>query len=300
MRVQLDVAHDLGERVPLDLREGEKDVFVREQGVLAPARFFDRAVDDALRGFADLARRDVEIVYVHGSPPAGPEVSKIARQMSSCQRLRKCRADRRLKRVPRAACARALRDFTRRPEEQRRIRASVGGCVLKSDSKPPIENGLMMNMCAVAGLASSGTARDAASIFRSALTRPFGLPAMRRAAGVGVELARPRNRRLNQHRRDRRQDHRRQQRDRVAAVAIVAAAAAEEHREARDHHDRRGERRRDRARQDVAVLHVRQFVRDHAFEFVVVQHLQDAFGRRHRRVLRIAAGRERVRRRSAE
>ena len=36
----------------------------------------------------------------------------------------------------------------------------------------------MMNMCAVAGLASSGTARDAASIFRSALTRPSGLPAI--------------------------------------------------------------------------------------------------------------------------
>ena len=36
---------------------------------------------------------------------------------------------------------------------------------------------------------------------------------------------------------------------------------------------------------------------EHAFELVVVQDLQDAFGRRHRRVLRVSSGRERVRRR---
>ena len=44
-----------------------------------------------------------------------------------------------------------------------------------------------------------------------------------RAAGVGVELTRARDRRLNQHRRDWRQDDRRQQRERVGALAIVAA-----------------------------------------------------------------------------
>ena len=49
--------------------------------------------------------------------------------------------------------------------------------MLKSDIKPETDQGLMMNMCAVAGLASSGTARDAASSLRSALTRPIGLPA---------------------------------------------------------------------------------------------------------------------------
>ena len=41
------------------------------------------------------------------------------------------------------------------------MRCSVGGCVLKSDIIPPNENGLMMNMCAVAGLASSGTRCEA-------------------------------------------------------------------------------------------------------------------------------------------
>ena len=57
-------------------------------------------------------------------------------------------------------------------------RCSVGGCVLKSASMPPALKGLMMNMCAVAGLASSGTRRATASIFRSALTSPCGDPAM--------------------------------------------------------------------------------------------------------------------------
>ena len=66
VRVQLDVAHDFGEHVPLDLRERQEDVFVGQQRVFAPARLFDRAVDDALRGFANLARRDVEVFYVHG------------------------------------------------------------------------------------------------------------------------------------------------------------------------------------------------------------------------------------------
>jgi hypothetical protein len=37
---------------------------------------------------------------------------------------------------------------------------------------------LMMNMCAVAGLASSGTTCDADSIFFNALTSPSGLPAI--------------------------------------------------------------------------------------------------------------------------
>jgi hypothetical protein len=56
VRVQIDVPHHLGEHVPLDLGEGEKNVFVRQQRVLATASFFDRAVDDALCSFANLAR----------------------------------------------------------------------------------------------------------------------------------------------------------------------------------------------------------------------------------------------------
>src|SRR5262249_44311607 len=54
------------------------------------------------------------------------------------------------------------------------IRSSVGGCVLKRPSNPCALKGLMMNRCAVAGFASSGTCFDAASILRNALTRPCG------------------------------------------------------------------------------------------------------------------------------
>ena len=70
VRIQLDVAHDLGEHVPFDLRERQKQVLVGQQRVLAAAGLFDGAVDDALRGFANLAWRDVEIFYVHGAPPS--------------------------------------------------------------------------------------------------------------------------------------------------------------------------------------------------------------------------------------
>ena len=66
VRVQLDVAHDLGEGVPFDLRERQEQMLVREQGMFPPTRFFDRAIDNPLRGFGNLARRDVEIFYVHG------------------------------------------------------------------------------------------------------------------------------------------------------------------------------------------------------------------------------------------
>src|SRR5439155_20189516 len=58
------------------------------------------------------------------------------------------------------------------------------------------------------------------------------------AAGVGVELARARNRRLNEHCGDRRQDDRRDQRERIGPFPIVAPAPPEEHRKARNHHDR--------------------------------------------------------------
>ena len=80
----------------------------------------------------------------------------------------------------------------------------------------------------------------------------------------------------------------------LSAVAIVAAAAEPE-RHPRNHHDRAGERRSDGARENVAVLHVRQFVRHHAAHFALGQHAQDARGGGDGRMLRIAAGGERVR-----
>ena len=58
------------------------------------------------------------------------------------------------------------------------MRCSVGGWVLNMLSSPPAENGLMMNMCAVAGFASSGICFDPISSLRSALISPWGEPAI--------------------------------------------------------------------------------------------------------------------------
>ena len=77
----------------------------------------------------------------------------------------------------------------------------------------------MMNMCAVAGLASSGIVLDAGFDLLERADQPLRTAGDRRAAGVGVELARSRDRRLNQHRRERREDDRRDQRDRVRRLA---------------------------------------------------------------------------------
>src|SRR5262249_858141 len=59
----------------------------------------------------------------------------------------------------------------------RRTRSSVAGCVLNSCASPAAENGLMMNMCAVAGEPSLiGNCRLQVSILRSALASASGLP----------------------------------------------------------------------------------------------------------------------------
>ena len=124
------------------------------------------------------------------------------------------------------------RSSYRMPPSSARMRSSVGGWLLKSDISPPPVNGLMMNMCAVAGLASSGTRFDDRVDLPQRVGQPVRVARDLRAAGVGRELARSRDRHLDQHRGDRRQDDRRQQRDRIVAAiaAVVAAAVAAEHR----------------------------------------------------------------------
>jgi hypothetical protein len=56
MGVQFNVAHDLREHVPLDLRERQKDVFVGEQRMFPAASFLDSPVDNSLSGLAYFAR----------------------------------------------------------------------------------------------------------------------------------------------------------------------------------------------------------------------------------------------------
>ena len=68
VRVQLEVAHDLAEHVPLDLGEGQADVLVGEQRVLAAAGLVEGAVDDALGRLSQLVLRDVEVFSSRPSP----------------------------------------------------------------------------------------------------------------------------------------------------------------------------------------------------------------------------------------
>jgi hypothetical protein len=70
VRVQLDIPHHLGEHVPFDLGERQKDVLICEQRVLATTRLLEGAIDDALRRFSYLAWRNIEVLYVHVFPPA--------------------------------------------------------------------------------------------------------------------------------------------------------------------------------------------------------------------------------------
>ena len=48
VRIQVEVAHDLRERVPLNLRERQEDVLVGDLGVVPAPGFLDSAVYDAL------------------------------------------------------------------------------------------------------------------------------------------------------------------------------------------------------------------------------------------------------------
>ena len=83
--------------------------------------------------------------------------------------------------------------------------------------------------------------------------------------------------------------------DAAAAAVVVVARAAEPEGHARDEHDGRGEGGRHRADQDIAVQHVAQLVRHHAFDFADrSSDLQNARGEGDRSVLRIAAGGEGV------
>ena len=113
------------------------------------------------------------------------------------------------------------------------------------------------------------------------------------AAFVGRIFAAARNRHLNQARRNRRQENREQAAE--PAAVIIVAASAEEERHLRRPRDDARDGRRDARRQDVAVLHMRELVREHARELLIVQHAQDA--RRHgdRCMLGIAPRRECIR-----
>ena len=80
----------------------------------------------------------------------------------------------------------------------------------------------------------------------------------------------------------------------MPGAVVVVAIAAEEHAELRQHRDRAGDRRGDGHHQRVVVLDVREFMRDHAGEFLAAERLHQPGGHGDGGVLRIAAGGERI------
>ena len=49
VRVQFEIAHHLREEIPFHLSEGQEDVLVPEDCMVAPAGFLYRAIDNPLR-----------------------------------------------------------------------------------------------------------------------------------------------------------------------------------------------------------------------------------------------------------
>ena len=110
-------------------------------------------------------------------PPAGRRRSRSSRRCGICWRVGATRLTRRIEGLlahrPTAAATPELSSSHQRrdPLLGRRVGAE------ERHQAAPL-NGLTMNMCAVAGLASIGTRRTPASSLRSAFTRPYGLPAI--------------------------------------------------------------------------------------------------------------------------
>ena len=94
------------------------------------------------------------------------------------------------------------------------MRSSVGGCVENSFMNAEPLNGLMMNMCAVAGDASIGIRCDQPSSFCSPLISPSGVPQYLAAVASARILARAGDRHLDHHGRDRRENRHEQARQR--------------------------------------------------------------------------------------
>ncbi len=119
--------------------------------------------------------------------------------------------------------------------------------------------------------------------------------------GVGRVLARAGDRELDQHGHEGRQDGPGQRAEDVGiATALVARPEAPEHAGPLDHvaegSDEPGQAGGDGGDEDVAVLHVGELVGQHALELPTVEDAQDALGDGDRGVLRVASGREGVRR----
>ena len=106
---------------------------------------------------------------------------------------------------------------------------------------------------------------------------------------VGAIFAGAADRHLHDHRGKGGDDHRQQGRDHVAMAIFIVTAATEEEAEIGQHRNGAGNSRHHRHDQGVAILHMAQFMRHHACHLVAGQHVQQAGGRRHGSIFRIAA-----------
>src|SRR5579864_9747023 len=97
-----------------------------------------------------------------------------------------------------------------------------------------------------------------------------------RSSFVRLIFARARYGKLDQGRGDRRDDQHQEADQPSSSASIAAVTTSEKEAKARNHGDRAGDRGRDGADKDVAVVHVAEFVGEDAFEFFVIQKLEDS------------------------
>ncbi len=114
-------------------------------------------------------------------------------------------------------------------------------------------------------------------------------------AAVGIELPGPRHGHAEDARRDRRQEAGPEQDEGVGAVVAVAPAQhVRPERHVGEERDRRRDRGRDGADEDVTVLHVHQLVGQHTLELLARHLTEQAGGDGHDGVARVATSGERV------
>ena len=113
------------------------------------------------------------------------------------------------------------------------------------------------------------------------------------ADAVGLVFAGAADGHLHDHRRDGREDDQQDRADRAEGV-VPLVAAPEHHPELRQHPDRARQRCRDGHDERVAVLDMRQFMRDHAGNLALAHHVEQAGIHRDRPFLRVATGGEGV------
>src|SRR6516164_1995000 len=114
------------------------------------------------------------------------------------------------------------------------------------------------------------------------------------AGFVGGILARSGEKQLQKERRKGGQKDHQDGRKPAAFALVIAATASKEHAKPRQEGNRRSDGGGDGAGENVVVAHVREFVSDDAFEFIVVHDLEQALGNRDGSVIWTAAGGESV------